>query len=338
MELLEYINDSLRLAQETWDAEVEKRAQLMSVARVTTKEDENSFLKLASETRTLLSWVDSSTVYHKHAITALDTTHHIPLVKWIPRNAERLHRLILQSPRICEEMLTDPLLKNAFMFRIEAAYSQGSGARFDSNLEEDSIQSFLLPRRQEIRRVLTAAFKLDCFLKRIPITQHFPTPTIAYDTSTRSVSAPLAPNLPQDMKSSTDPPDVEEHILNLSVDASLEYLKSSFIRQTDNKLRKVLKVIGHFSDDGAMFASDIDQTHERLQACLQHHRKNLESLNDTVEKMNEQVNHILDLLQEKPPGEVDRVDTLETFEFGQAHATGYIEELWTIALRLLPLK
>ncbi|KAJ3816717.1 hypothetical protein F5880DRAFT_1512409, partial [Lentinula raphanica] len=348
MELLKSINDDVHLAQSTWDVEVEERVRLMSVACVSIEEDRNSFLHLASETRQLLAWVDSFTGFHKHAFTSLETAHDIPLVKWIPRNAELLHRLIFESPRISERMLENPLLKKALMLQIagaptpdqirslEAAYSVG--AQNKPKPQPDGVQPFLLPKRQEMRRVLTAASKLDCFLRLMPLGQHFSTSTTAYDTTTQSVSTlypSLTPDLPQEKNSSTEHLDVEEHTLDFSFDASFEDLRSKFHSYKEKKMQMVLKAIGQFRDDGEMLASEIGRTHKHLQARLQYHRSHLDSLNDSADKVITQVNHTLDNLRGKPSSEADRSDLLD---FGQARTTEYIEELWIIVLRLLPVQ
>ncbi|KAJ3716996.1 hypothetical protein C8R42DRAFT_644914 [Lentinula raphanica] len=331
------INDDLRFAWDKWDAEVEHRAEFMSVARVSTEEDRASISRLASKSGNLLDHVESFTKFFEHAFTTLDGDHDASFAKWILRNAGRLHKIILQSPRICERMSEDPLLKHACMLRIEAAYLE-EDSQFTSF--QDDIELSLLPKPRERQRILAAALDLDRSLRNIPIAQPFPTLTITCDALPESVSdlfPPSTTDLRQNNESSTEhnAVDFDEHVhsLNLSSDASSEDLVSKFLGEKDRKLRMVLEVIEKFRDDGETIASEIARAHEISRARLQHHHNRLDFLSNSAEDAIAQVDHNLNIVCEKPSGEADKLDLLD---FGRVHTTEYLNGLWTIALRLLP--
>ncbi|KAJ3765044.1 hypothetical protein FB446DRAFT_709788 [Lentinula raphanica] len=340
MELIDCINKDIRLVQDSWDAEVEQRSRLMSVACVSMEEDRNSFSHLASETRKLLAHVVTFTKSSEHTLTKLDTAYDVPFAKWIPRNAELLHRIILQLPRMGERMSADPSLRLSSVSQVEEAYSEGA-SRPRANLLKDDLSLLLLPKRPEMRRVLTAASELDSFLQHLPIAraQHSSIPTHDALTLTQTVSAYAFDSSPstdlQCDKKSIDSIDYKEVDPNLFFCASLEDLKSKFFSAKERKLRLVLQTVQQFRADGKMIALELAQAHENLRARLQRHQNLLDSLNKSVENIIMQVDLNLNILHEKPSGEADRLDPLE---FGQPYTTGYIEELWLIALRLLPLK
>ncbi|KAJ3963873.1 hypothetical protein EV361DRAFT_874479, partial [Lentinula raphanica] len=362
-----------RPVNDTWGAEVEQRTKSMTVACVAMEEDRNSFLQLASETRKLLAQVVAFTKYAEHTLTESDDTIDVPLAKWMPRNAELLRRIILQLPGLADRMSEDPLLRKSLVHQVgglfvialelfslirplEAAYSEGA-SRQKANPRKDNNSLFLLPKRQEMRRVLTAALELDCFLRHIPIAQPLSIPTAAHDALAQSVPAfdpPLLSDLHIDKKSIV-PIEYEEEVPNvrsrknmsaltnrvrqLFFQSSLEDLQSKFFSAKEQKLRTVLEAVQQFREDGVMIASKIAQVHENLRARLQHHQNFLDILNTSVENVIAQVDLSLNILVEKPSSEADKLDPPDDpLDFGQPHTSEYIEELWVIALRLLPLQ
>ncbi|KAJ3754456.1 hypothetical protein EV360DRAFT_73689 [Lentinula raphanica] len=342
MELLQLIDNDLKLAQNTWDKEVERRAEYVSEAGITAKEDRKSFIQLASETSQLLSHVISSTDSAKQAFDDFDTTQNIPLANWLPRNTRVIRNIILQMSMMSEQMSEDPELKQSFVLQVETAYSEGvtrSKAKFRKH--DLRNQTLLVPKRQQMRTLLTTGAKLDCFFRDLPIAKHLLTPTmIQNDTLTPSVSAlnSLTPQLQQNNENNCAhvPNDFEKDLRNLSGETSFQALMSSFLIAKEQKLRMVLNVVEQFRVTEETVASRITEAHETLQARRENLQECLSLLDRQADHALAHVNHQLDILHGKPICQTDRLT--DPLDFGQAQTTEYLEDLWTIALRLLPLQ
>ncbi|KAJ3966012.1 hypothetical protein EV361DRAFT_954470 [Lentinula raphanica] len=368
IDFLRRIEDGLRLAQDTWNGEVERRAEFISMARVSTEEDRSSFAQLASETRNLLDHVNSFILFFRNDVKALDTD--VPFAKRIPRNAESLQRIILQMHKIHAQVKEDPLLQQTYMIQIGAAYS-ARAFQPRPNPQADDIQLLALPKRQEMRRALTASLELKCFLESIPLAQAFLThtvtcedalkPSIVAVQSSKTVSqhtedsrieqtsidfdgyvpSPSCDNSSEDLMPnflSDDEQisvDLEQLVRDLCCDTPSEDLKSNFLNVKDQKLQMIHMVIDQFRADGEIVASQLKKAHENLRALRENHGNRLDCLDNLSENTIDRVNKYLDILRTKPTGEAD---TSNSLQFGQAQTTDYIEDLWTMALRLIPLQ
>ncbi|KAJ3768736.1 WD40-repeat-containing domain protein [Lentinula raphanica] len=281
----------------------------------------------------LLTHVTSLTGSFIRDFNALDPTDSIPLAKRLPQNAEDLRRIILEVQGIHEQIVENPLLKQGIMSQIgalhitqsrelwlnnqslEAAYSEGA-SRSRSISQDEAIRLFLLPKRRQMRRLLTAALNVERFLESTPTVQPFSIPPKTHQDTSRTPVPALHPTTSATLHNKESGGDqalvnIEGHLQNLSCNTSFDDLMSNFLNAKEQKLQKVLKVIQQFKDDGEIFALQFEQARGKLQARRDH------------------LQHIL------PSHSADMLDSLA---FGRAQTTGYIEDLWTLALRLLPLQ
>ncbi|KAJ3808852.1 hypothetical protein F5876DRAFT_66940 [Lentinula aff. lateritia] len=114
---------------------------------------------------------------------------------------------------------------------------------------------------------------------------------------------------------------------------TLDDMQSMFTNIKRRSLAMVFDIIEQFREDEHRIITKIKGTNDILQAHQESHQEKLDVLKDCTENMIERLDLKLNGFKEKP----NKSSAHGNLQYGQGNTTEYIGDLWTIALRFLPI-
>ncbi|KAH7868208.1 uncharacterized protein C8R40DRAFT_1178147 [Lentinula edodes] len=344
MQLSELLN-TLCNAEEAWHEETGRRTDYMSRLCHSTEEERRAMSQLTIDANNFLSYVDSIAEGYRGTFASLHQkcrSSGIRLAQDTLRNASILREVNSKSYQLQEQLLEDMFLRKSLTEQVEFAHSKEISSP-KAKMKENGAQIVLIMARfQEVLKVLATNLGIDPssrYSMQPLVVRHQVPEVSASCASACSIERQMEWNIVQPRTS--QPRMLESRDWDHSEDASDhtyidvkegEDLTSKFLEMKKEKLRMVLNSVEYLRIDGQKLVSQVEKANERLQVLRDSHRERLDVLNDYAENLIERTEQKLNVLQIQPP---DQTTDNVVLEFGQAHTTEYLGELWTIALRAL---
>ncbi|KAJ3872881.1 hypothetical protein F5051DRAFT_444780 [Lentinula edodes] len=347
MDLLADIHSAQQYAQDAWHEETGRRTDYMCRLCHSTEEEQKALSQLASDTNKFLLYVDSILEAYRGTFASLHQKCRSSgnrLAQEVTQNASILCEVISKSYQLQEQLLEDTFLRKSLIEEVELAHSKKISPPKARMKENGTQVIFMMTRYQEVLKVLAANLNIDTS-SRYSIQPS----VIRRQVSEVSASCASTSSIERQMEWSVSDPRIsqprtleklewgqsEEESERILVDVKEEEdLTLRFFEMKQEKLRMVLNSVENLRVDGQKLVSQVEKSIERLQVLRESHRERLDVLNDYAENMIERTEQKLNILQKKSPART----TDNILEFGQAHTTEYLGELWTIALRVLTLR
>ncbi|KAJ3848900.1 hypothetical protein EV368DRAFT_67885 [Lentinula lateritia] len=308
MQFIEDVNHDIHVAQDAWNEAVEHWQQSIIGLETSTEEKHKSLSRLATETNKLINHLNSFTEDYGLTVTSLlqgqTSVHSSSSARNIAQNPKAIRTLVIHSSRLQEELLEDLPLRRALIRKLETVYTKAISAPKGNFLKEDLLQAFLLAGRcRDVLKAVDSSFKRkdqNCFQWR--------------GSSDEDISAYLSS-------------------FQCGDHHTLDDMQSMFTNIKRRSLAMVFDIIEQFREDEHRIITKIKGTNDILQAHQESHQEKLDVLKDCTENMIERLDLKLNGFKEKP----NKSSAHGNLQYGQGNTTEYIGDLWTIALRFLPI-
>ncbi|KAJ3805304.1 hypothetical protein F5876DRAFT_69909, partial [Lentinula aff. lateritia] len=333
MQFIEDVNHDIHVGQDAWNEAVEHWQQSIIGLLSSTEEKHKSLSRLATETEQT-------------------SVHSSSSARNIAQNAKAIRTLVIHSSRLQEELLEDLPLRRALIRKLETVYTKTISAPKGNYLKEDLLQAFLLAGRcRDVLKAVDSSFKRSGIVVR-PSTHS----ASAYDqvsealALSRTSKYQLVTDISQlglclrkyDRKDQNHFQRRDSSDENISAYLSsfqcgdhhtLDDMQSMFTNIKRRSLAMVFDIIEQFREDEHRIIMEIKGTNDILQAHQESHQEQLDVLKDCTENIIERLDLKLNDFKEKP----NKSTAHGNLQYGQGNTTEYIGDLWTIALRFLPI-
>ncbi|KAH7876273.1 uncharacterized protein C8R40DRAFT_455495 [Lentinula edodes] len=356
MQFIEDVNHDIHVAQDAWNEAVEHWQQSIIGLETSTEEKHKSLSRLATETNKLINHLNSFTEDYGLTVTSLlqgqTSVHSSSSARNIAQNAKAIRTLVIHSSRLQEELLEDLPLRRALIRKLETVYTKAISAPKGNFLKEDLLQAFLLAGRcRDVLKAVDSSFKRSGIVVR-PSTYS----ASVYDqvsealALTRTSKFQLVTDISQlglclrnhdrkdqncfQRRGSSDE-DISAYLSSFQCGDhhTLDDMQSMFTNIKRRSLAMVFDIIEQFREDEHRIITKIKGTNDILQAHQESHQEKLDVLKDCTENMIERLDLKLNGFKEKP----NKSSAHGNLQYGQGNTTEYIGDLWTIALRFLPI-
>ncbi|KAJ4476853.1 hypothetical protein C8J55DRAFT_489876 [Lentinula edodes] len=336
MQFIEDVNHDIHVAQNAWNEAVEHWQQSVIDLLSSTEEKHKALSRLTTETDKLINHLNSFTENYRLTVTSLlqerTSVHSSSSARNIAQNAKAIRTLIIQSSRLQEELLEDLPLRRALIRKLETVYIKRISALKGNFLKEDLLQAFLLAGRcRDVLKAVDSSFERSGIVVR-------PSTHSASMCDQVSEASALSRTSRKDQdrfqrRSSRDE-DISACLSGFQCgDHTLDDMQSMFTNIKRRSFAMVFDIIEQFREDEQRISMEIKGTNDRLQAHQESHQEQLDILKDCTENMIERLDLKLNDFKE----ESNKSTAHGHLQYGQGNTTEYIGNLWTIALRFLPV-
>ncbi|KAJ3805267.1 hypothetical protein F5876DRAFT_81966 [Lentinula aff. lateritia] len=355
MQFIEDVNHDIHVAQNAWNEAVEYWQQSVIDLLSSTEEKHKALSRLTTETDKLINHLNSFTEDYRLTVTSLlqeqTSVHSSSSARNIAQNAKAIRTLIIHSSRLQDELLEDLPLRRALIRKLETVYTKRISAPKGNFLKEDLLQAFLLAGRcRDVLKAVDSSFKRSGIVVR-PSTHSASmcdqvSEALALSRTSRYQLVTDIPKLglclwkydrkDQDrfQRRSSRDEDISACLSGFQCgDHTLDDMQSMFTNIKRRSFAMVFDIIEQFREDEQRISMEIKGTYDRLQAHQESHQEQLDVLKDCAENMIEHLDLKLNDFKE----EFNKSTADGHLQYGQGNTTEYIGNLWTIALRFLPV-
>ncbi|KAJ3847268.1 hypothetical protein EV368DRAFT_87921 [Lentinula lateritia] len=355
MQFIEDVNHDIHVAQNAWNEAVEYWQQSVIDLLSSTEEKHKALSRLTTETDKLINHLNSFTEDYRLTVTSLlqeqTSVHSSSSARNIAQNAKAIRILIIHSSRLQDELLEDLPLRRALIRKLETVYTKRISAPKGNFLKEDLLQAFLLAGRcRDVLKAVDSSFKRSGIVVR-PSTHSASmcdqvSEALALSRTSRYQLVTDIPKLglclrkydrkDQDrfQRRSSRDEDISACLSGFQCgDHTLDDMQSMFTNIKRRSFAMVFDIIEQFREDEQRISMEIKGTYDRLQAHQESHQEQLDVLKDCAENMIERLDLKLNDFKE----EFNKSTADGHLQYGQGNTTEYIGNLWTIALRFLPV-
>ncbi|KAJ3925760.1 MAG: hypothetical protein NXY57DRAFT_1043831 [Lentinula lateritia] len=289
-----------------------KASRLLS----STKEKHKALSWLTTETNKLINHLNLFTEDYRLTVTSLlqerTSVHSSSSARNIAQNAKAIRTLIIHSSRFQEELPEDLPLRRALIRKLRCC--------------------------QDVLKAVDSSFKRSGIVVR-PSTHSASMCDQVSEASALSHTSRKDQDRFQQQSSRDE--DISAYLSSFQSLSSrcngghptLDDLQSISTNIKRRSLAMVFNIIEQFREDEQRISMEIKGTNDKLQAHQESHQEQLDVPKDCTENMIERLDLKLNDFKE----EFNKSTAHGHLQYGQGNTTEYIGNLWTIALRFLPI-